>query len=93
MRKFLKFGVQVGKIDFKFKSHPAKKSYKSKFSAELAIEVPKRSMVVVKEAGKDLYQTISAVSDKAAREVRKLKEKRLSFTKRGLNKVKTWLKR
>lgn len=83
MRKYLKLGQKLGKIEYKFKSHPSKKSYESKFSCELNISLDK-GRVIVKEASSDLYALIDLISEKAEREIRKHKEKRQSILRKSL---------
>jgi len=90
MRKYLKLGQKLGKIEYKFKSHPAKRSYKSKFSCELKINLDK-GRVIVKETSNDLYSLIDLLSEKAEREIRKHKEKRQSLLRKSLSKGKKLL--
>jgi putative sigma-54 modulation protein len=91
MRKYLKLGQKIHGLTYKFKSHPSKRSHKSKFSCELKIEVPKKT-VIVKAADNDLYKLIDQVSEKAEREIRKQKEKRRSLSKKGFIKGKKLLR-
>ena len=91
MRKYLKLGQKVGKISYKFKSHPAKKSYQSKFSCELNIDIA-GGKILVKEASDDLYKLIDSLSSKASREIRKHKEKKRSLGKKGFAQLKKLLR-
>lgn len=87
MRKYLKLGQKIDGLIYKFKTHPAKKSYKSKYSCELKINTAGKN-IIIKLADSDLYALIDRISDKAEREIRKQKEKHRSLVKKGFSRGK-----
>ena len=91
MRKYLKIGQRIENISYKFKNHPAKKSYLSKFSGELIVSLAK-TKIVIKKSGDDLYDLIELLAEIAEREIRKLKEKRIDLRQKGFLRGKALLR-